>query len=64
MDQNKIKERVIEIYALIDQIAKEGHFLFDSRMPELVDELDSLKAICAHKFENNICIFCRKERAS
>lgn len=63
MDQDKLKERVTEIYALIDVIAREGHFLYDSRMHELIDELTSLRSICEHDFKNNVCTFCGEERA-
>ena len=64
MDKStKISIRVNEIFYELDSIAEEGRFIYDSRISLLLDELQSIRKICKHRYLNGECVDClRKEK--
>lgn len=63
MDGNEIKERIEALNDLIVGELTPGFFTLNKKIQEAKLEIEQLKAICEHMYdENNHCIYCGKEK--
>jgi len=61
MTQEVIAKRVAEINEQLEQLITPNYFTLNTKVSNLIHELDLLQAECKHEFKDGICIYCGKE---
>lgn len=63
MESSQIKKKIDENNRKIEQIFNPATFILNEEIQALLKENETLRAECAHEFdENGICIFCYMKR--
>lgn len=64
MNKEEIRKKILFNEQKIQKLLDPSTFILQPEVMKLMDENEYLKSICAHEFENGVCVICGKTKDS
>lgn len=61
MNPIEIKDKINFNNLMIEKLIDPSIFILQPKVEALLDENEELRAMCPHKFEDGVCVYCGKE---
>lgn len=61
MKPEEIKEKITFNNHMIEKLLDPAVFILQPEIEVYLKENEELRQMCAHKFENGVCVYCGKE---